>query len=84
MKSRITWIQSVLSGPLTPWPVTLVQSSNANGNFTAVNNATWDSNGKAFQLPIPSGQTFFQIQGSAPVTITGTRLENGMLVVSYQ
>lgn len=84
IKSRITWIQSVLLAPLTPWPATLVQSSSANGTFTAVNNATWDSNAKTFRLPIPSGPTYFQIRGSTSVTITGTRLESGMLVLSYQ
>jgi hypothetical protein len=84
IKSRITWIQSVLAAPQTPWPVTLVQSTNANGTFTATENATWDSNSKTFRLPAPAGQTFFQIRGSASVTITGSRLENGTLVLSYQ
>jgi hypothetical protein len=84
IKSRIAWIQSVLSAPLSPWPMTLVQSTSANGTFSEVSNATWDSTAKTFQIPLPSGPTFFQIQGSASVTITGSSVENGMLVLSYQ
>jgi hypothetical protein len=84
IKTRISWIQSVLSAPLTPWPATLVQSTSADGTFTSVDNATWDSSAKTFRLPLPTGPAFFQIRGSASVTITGSRVENGTLVLSYQ
>jgi len=84
IKSRIPWIQGVLAAPLTPWPATLVQSTSADGTFTEASGATWDSTGKTFRVPAPSGPAFFQIRGSASVTITGSRLENGMLVLSYQ
>jgi hypothetical protein len=84
IKSRISWIQSVLAAPLTPSPATLVQATSANGTFTSADNATWDSSAKTFRLPLPTGPAFFQIRGAASVTIIGSRLENGMLVLSYQ
>lgn len=84
IKSRITWIQSVLAAPLTPWPVTLVKSTSAGGSFTEASDATWDSNARTFRVPVPNGPAFFQIRGSASVTITGSRVENGTLVLTYQ
>jgi hypothetical protein len=81
IKPRLTWIQSVLSAP---WPITLVQSTTPNGSFTIASGATWDANAKTFRVPLPSGPTFFQIQGETSVTITGSRVENGTLVLSYQ
>jgi hypothetical protein len=84
IKSRISWIQGVLAGPLTSWPATLVQSTSANGTFTAVENATWDSSAKTFRVPLPTGPAFFQIRGAASVTITSSRVENGTMVLSYE
>jgi hypothetical protein len=84
IKTRISWIQSVLAAPLTPWPMTLVQSTSANGTFTEAGGATWDPNGKTFRVPAPNGPAFFQIRGSSSVAITGSHIENGTLVLNYE
>ena len=80
IKTRLTWIQSVLAGPLTP---VLVEASSVNGPYSIVAGGTIDTTNKTIQVAASSGMRFYKIE-NLQTTITSSELSNGTLTLKYQ
>jgi hypothetical protein len=80
IKTRLTWIQSVLAAPTTP---ILVESASVAGPYTAIAGATVDTTAKTITFTPSSGTHFYKIENLA-ATITSSTLSGTSLVLHYQ
>jgi hypothetical protein len=78
IKSRLSWIQSVLATPV------LVGASDLAGPYTVEAAATVDATAKTISIPVASGNQFFRLDSTSPLTIVGTQINGSTLVIEYQ
>jgi hypothetical protein len=52
--------------------------------FTEVVSVTIDADAKTIRTPIPDGPRYYQISSVSAVIISSTRIDNGILVLTYR